>query len=161
MTPLELIPLADAKTYLKVDFTDEDTYIESLVKAAIEEIENATEQRLYDRSEVIETSKQTFVTPIYPINSITSIFQGGVELVEDTDYEVSGDWDKVFEFEDCENEEPKVITLDVGHTAGTCPESLKLACYNLIEYWFNNRGASDVPANVLSRISKYRRLTWI
>lgn len=158
MTPLDLISLIEAKDYLQVDFPDKDTLITSLIKSSIEQIEGATDRRLYERDEVITTNKEVYTTVVYPINSVVSIMEGTTELVLDTDYaEDDNTYARIFEFN---SEDVRTITLTVGYEAGECPESLKLACLNLIEYNYNNRGAADIPANVAQRISTFRRSPW-
>lgn len=158
MTPLDLITLAQAKEYLKVDFTDEDILITALIETAIEQVERATDQRLYQRSEVVNVNGDSSDIVLFPINSITSVKEGETVLVADVDYNTYyRTYARLFTFNDCED---RVITLDVGYAADACPATLRMACFNLIEYWFNNRGASDIPPNIDERISTFRRSPW-
>lgn len=71
MTPLDVISLADAKAYLKIDFNDEDSLIESIISAAVSLIEQCTQYRLYQRSEIVH-SDGTYNVQLfqYPLNSV-------------------------------------------------------------------------------------------
>jgi len=71
MGPLDVVTLAQAKIYLKVDFADDDTLIESIIGSAINYVEQATSYRLYTRTEY-KHSDATYDVDIfqYPITSV-------------------------------------------------------------------------------------------
>jgi uncharacterized phiE125 gp8 family phage protein len=72
----EPVSLADAKGHLRVDITDEDTYIAGLVTAVRENLE-----RMYTTAFITQTwdwyldafPASEFYLPIWPIQSVTSI----------------------------------------------------------------------------------------
>lgn len=71
MTPLDVITLSQAKSFLRVDFADDDTLIESIIGSAVNYVEQLTNYRLYRRSET-KHSDGTYNIDLfqYPINSI-------------------------------------------------------------------------------------------
>lgn len=71
MDALDVLSLEDAKSYLKVDFDDDNDLIESLIKAAVSMVEKSTEYRLYQRVELIKTSKIGYTAFQYPFNGAT------------------------------------------------------------------------------------------
>jgi hypothetical protein len=74
MAYLDIITLANAKTYLRIDdtLTDDDAQISRMVKASLSQIERITNHILFARSKsyVIEDSKVNVYD--YPINSTTT-----------------------------------------------------------------------------------------
>jgi len=153
MTALDFISLAEAKNWLRVDFTDEDSIITMLLKSAIETVEKHTGQRLYKREESINSTSEKEELYVSPINEIISVLD---EDDQPVDYVAVHGFNTTLTFEDCSN---KVIKLDVGYASG-CPESLKLACLNLLEYKYNNRSATDIPELIEEAIAPYRQYTW-
>ena len=156
-TALDFISLEEAKEFLRVDFADEDSLITSFIGSAVEQIEKATEERLYQRDEVIVTKQDIYTLLSYPVNQIKSVVdkygnavEFEAETIEDTLISLPCDQTK------------KIITVDVGYTeVNPAPKSLKEACLQLIEHKYNNRSASGaIPESILQTIAPYRRLTW-
>jgi len=71
MTPLDVLSVADAKAFLRVDFSDDDDLIEGLIFSAVALIEQKTQYRLYQRTE-IEHSDGTYNVDLFqqPLNSV-------------------------------------------------------------------------------------------
>lgn len=69
MTPLDVLSLADAKLFLKVDFSDDDDLITSLINGAVGLVESFTNYRLYQRSEIINLSRVEYEAFQFPLNS--------------------------------------------------------------------------------------------
>lgn len=55
MTPLDVVSLDEAKSFLKVDFDDEDNLITSLIYSAVSLVEQYTQYRLYNRDEIMHS----------------------------------------------------------------------------------------------------------
>ena len=69
----DIITVADLKAFLRVDHSDEDTYITALRQAAISTVEMMTDSRLGDVSAVGYMDHWHPVrVPIGPVQSITS-----------------------------------------------------------------------------------------
>jgi hypothetical protein len=71
MNALDVLSLQDAKDYLKVDFDEDNNIITSLIKAAVSMVEKSTEYRLYQRTELIKTSKIEYTAFQFPFNGAT------------------------------------------------------------------------------------------
>lgn len=82
MTPLNVISLADAKKFLKVEFPDDDALIESIISSAVSVIEGYTQYRLYQREEIMH-SDGTYNVDVfqYPLNATPT-----VETLDGTPY---------------------------------------------------------------------------
>lgn len=72
MTPLDVLSLADAKSFLKVDFSDDDQLITGLISSAIAVVERKTNYRLYNRQE-IDHSDGTYNVDLlqFPLNTVS------------------------------------------------------------------------------------------
>lgn len=72
LTPLNVISLEDAKLFLRVDFVDDDTLIESLIYSAVNLVEQKTQYRLYQRVE-LQYSDGTYNVDLFqtPLNSVS------------------------------------------------------------------------------------------
>lgn len=71
MTPLDVITVAEAKQFLRIDFADDDVLIESIIASAINYVEQMTNYRLYQRTEY-KHSDGTYNVDVfqYPVNSL-------------------------------------------------------------------------------------------
>jgi hypothetical protein len=92
MAYLDVISLAEAKTYLRVDdtLTDDDTQISRMIKSALSTIEKRTNVLVYARSK--NYLFQDYCVRVYdfPINSLTSPTDAEVENKSlHTNYEAS------------------------------------------------------------------------
>jgi hypothetical protein len=92
MAYLDVISLADAKNYLRVDdtLTDDDTQISRMIKSALSTIEKRTNVLVYARSK--NYLFQDYCVRVYdfPINALTSPTDAEVENKElHTNYEAS------------------------------------------------------------------------
>tara|TARA_R110000796_G_scaffold121328_3_gene235491 strand:+ start:586 stop:1062 length:477 start_codon:yes stop_codon:yes gene_type:complete len=108
MAYLDVITLAEAKTYLRVDdtLTDDDTQISRMIKSALSTIEKRTNILVYARSK--NYLFQDYCVSVYdfPINSVTLPLTDDVTIVEKTlytNYEAHKSTDKT-------------LTLNVGYT---------------------------------------------
>lgn len=72
MTPLDIISVADAKAFLRVDFSDDDTLITSLINSAFNMVEQKTNYRFYQRTER-QYSDGTYNVDLFqtPMNKVT------------------------------------------------------------------------------------------
>lgn len=105
MTYLDVLPLAEAKLYLRIDDTQNETDAEitSMIRSAFSYVERRTNVMLYDRDKRYLVEKGCVKVYDYPINSI----QNGVTATTQekslyTNYTVDSTLDK--------------ITLNVGYT---------------------------------------------
>lgn len=90
MAYIDVISLADAKAYLRVDFSDDDAQITRMIKSALSTIEKMTNVLVYARNK--SYLFQNYCTRVYdyPINSVVSTFDyTATEKELYTIYEVS------------------------------------------------------------------------
>lgn len=72
MNPLSVITLQQAKDFLKVDFSDDDGLITTMINSAVNLVEQKTQYRFYQRIEILG-SDGTYNVDLfqYPLNSVT------------------------------------------------------------------------------------------
>lgn len=145
MTALDVISLAAAKEYLRVDYPDQDGVITRNIKSAVALIEQYTDVYLYERPRTyallgcsleIYDSPLTFTAPVP-----TKTKQQVMSIIV---YGKSGD----------------TYTANIGYSnADDVPQNLVDACYKMITYLYENRDAYSVtlPADVQVLINQFRR----
>jgi uncharacterized phiE125 gp8 family phage protein len=164
------VPLADAKIFLRVDGTNEDSLIAGLIQAATDHVERTTRRTMIyttyrlkidtfpegpielPRSPAVDiTAGATYA---YDMPSIDYIDQSGssVSMLKNTEYEID-----LAENPPQLNLPPldywpltqagkaKAVTVDFvagyGPTAATVPALLKQAILLLVGHWYENREA--------------------
>jgi hypothetical protein len=182
MTPLDVVTLNQAKTFLRVDFEDDDDLITSLIEGAVGYVEQDTQYRLYQRSEIIYTSgKYCYSCFQFPLNAVTVVNQDSSDttvynaklyyesLRTNITWLTNGFlyWDSWNQFftnyyytvhNSCSA--TFILTLDVGYTdVSLIPNDLITAIKQIINYTYENRDMSkvDLPSNITMLLSKYRR----
>lgn len=169
----EPVSLADAKAHLRVDFTDDDSYISQLITAARKAIENYCHISLVEKTVTltIEAQEQLrsifqqpfqvremfneFELPYGPVRSVdmvTSIDSDGstiISCVFGTDYFLRG---KAFQtIRISNNFTNNILVYSVGYgtaqgvTPGPVPGDLWLAILNELAYRYESRGE---PQNI-------------
>lgn len=185
MSPLDVISLEDAKQFLRVDFSDDDDLITSLIYAAVGLVEQKTSYRLYRRNEVIyQTGKYTYTAFQYPINAVSIINQDSADTTVYTPklfyeslrtvicyYNGFWYWDSWQEFftnytytihnSNCVT---FILTLDVGYAnTADIPTDLITAIKQIIVFTYENRDVTtlDLPNNILMLLTNYIRFATI
>lgn len=174
MTPLDVISLADAKLFLKVDFDDDDTLITSLVYAAIGLVEQKTQYRLYQRIEN-EYSDGTYPVQLFqtPLNSVAvTTFDGAavpyatirrdpVRTVVCFDSYLYRGYSDEFNQYGASSLPLYTVKCDVGFAnVGDIPVTLLQASKTLISYMYENRdlATTDIPSNVMMELTPFIRM---
>lgn len=185
MSPLDVMSLANAKQYLRVDYMDEDDLITSLIYGAVGYVEQDTNYRLYQRNEVIYTTGKYYYTAFqFPLNGASVINQDSSDTNTYTAkyrYEtlrtIIG-WANGYTFHNAwyefftnyyytihaDRNVTFTLTLDVGYTDTTLiPTDLLTAIKQIISYTYENRDMSkvDLPSNITMLLQKYRRFATI
>lgn len=166
-TAVEPVAVDDAKVWMRVDYADDDTLIESMITAAREDIENELEIKLVDASVVayvnVKDSEDEYLQ--FPgalkdtiSNLVVNLLTKGSddeEQVLDTDYY----FDNGLSFSGTGKYK---IEYDVD--ASAIPETLKEAIKMLVAYRYNNRGDQEkqqgIPEDVMNKIYKYKQI-WL
>ena len=154
--------MTTAKAFLRVDGTDDDTLITSLIKAAREKGEELSRRAFITQTweQIVDAWPGDSCLKIFrpPLQSITSV----VYLDEDN---VEHAWTDFFTDD---RSEPGVVifnslpgdvllktgaitvTFDAGYgDAGSdVPERINQAILSLVAYWYENRESHDVPSEI-------------
>lgn len=85
-TPTEPVTLAEQKLWSKIDFTDEDTLITPMIKAARQAIEHFTNRALVPKtiSFSVQTPEQSEFTSVVQLYKVKLPYLKGAVITEDT-----------------------------------------------------------------------------
>ena len=151
----EPITTAEVKTWAKVENSDEDSLISSLITSCRREIESFTKcvlrPQVWRTKYIAETIKNRFYSPRITASSVVVTVDGDTI----TDYlfnEVTGCLRLNYDYS---NDELIVIEWTMA-TALSSLAPLKQALLDLITYRFYNRGLYDMPDNVKTILNMYR-----
>ena len=153
MAYLDVISLADAKNYLRVDddLTDDDVRISSMIKTALHTIEWRTNVLLYSRDKEYLVQDYCVSVYDYPINSlVTPTTAVAEEKTLYTNYTVSSSSDTK-------------LTLNVGYDLPADVPSVFIECaLEYIKYLYydseNNNGKSnEIPYYIQDMINQQKR----
>lgn len=170
---VEPVTLADMKEFMKVDLSDENDIITSMIKSARISIENycgiglTTKTYDYYFDEVSDVIK----LPLPPLQSVTTFVYNDLTYSET---EISSDYYKVFSFDRNEGEIIKLPTYtypsdipsyrafrvrfvngygdDATDVPSTIVEALKLT----VSHWFENRESQSLPPEAIRLIQQYK-----
>lgn len=149
MAYLDIIPLADAKVYLRIDdtLTEDDAQITRMIKGALSYIERTTNVMLYARDVIYNVSDNAVKVYDYPINS---------EVANVLDSEVKSLYTNY-------TSEESTITLNVGYAnVADIPQELIEVAYVLIKNMYyekeNNKTILDsIDSLTELTLSNYKR----
>ena len=149
MAYLDIIPLADAKVYLRIDdtLTEDDAQITRMIKGALSYIERSTNVMLYARDVIYNVSDNAVKVYDYPINS---------EVANVLDSEVKSLYTNY-------TSEESTITLNVGYVdVADIPQELIEVAYVLIKNMYyekeNNKTILDsIDSLTELTLSNYKR----
>lgn len=154
----EPVSTADMKSYLKVDYNDDDDEIDEMVVAARKFVEGYIGRKLGSQTLKATWTKYHKLTrlPYAPINSVTTVKtidqDTETTLTEDSDYYVlGGDVDKYLEFSSAGS-----TGLEVVYTAGytTIPDAIIKAIKRLVAKMYEFRGDDVEPIECMDAITK-------
>lgn len=167
LIPVEPITLVEAKTHMKVDFADEDTYITGLITQCRGLMETATGRSLVTKTviAIVRNERGDIELPYGPVRSITSVFdEDNTELILlDEDYELRGlDFLTVYSPLSTYTK----FTYTAGHTTANMPRGLKQALLELISYHYHHRGDNEVTAEDYNKrlhqlAAPFKRHSWL
>lgn len=174
----EPVSLAEAKTHLRLDTSDEDAFVDSLIAAARSHAEKATGRalihqvwRVYYDDLPTDGRLKVPLAPIASVDALT-VYDGDGDpiLIDAADYQVdsisfpgrvaflNGGVTPGRPFNGIELD----VTAGYGPDAGDIPADLRQAILALIAHWYEHREAvSDgaletVPIGYLALIKPYR-----
>lgn len=158
-TGSEIITTANAKDFIRVDTTADDTIIGEMIIEARIWTENYIAKDIVAKTRTYYTpfQKERFVLPFAPVASITSV------TVDDTaaDYEVKGLDNEIIELNELPAKEIKVSYT----TSGLDDSLLKQALLRLVSTFYDNRAefvvgqqVNEIPMGVKNILSGYKTM---
>ena len=172
----EPLSLAEAKSWLRVDGSDEDALIQSLISSARQAVEAATNRLLITQQWRVTLDAWPDggilllpLTPVSAVSRIRTLDANGVATdVSPTLYSLDGNADRARILLAGQLPPPAKafsgiwIDLAVGYGDATfVPEPIRLAMRRLIAFWFANRGddgarGADLPTSVAAMLAPFR-----
>ncbi len=182
----EPISLSEAKTHLRVENTDDDTFISALITAARETVETITRRALVTQTwdYILDDwpDGDTITLPLPPLQSVVSVTykdkDGNIQTFANSNYVVdtASEPGRLVLTDDANWPSDELypagaITVEftAGYGAATAvPQSLKQAMLLLIGHWYENREAvavtgaipKEMPLAVDALLWPYRMLRW-
>jgi len=181
ITGTDILSLTDAKSFLRVDHSDEDSLITSMIDVAVFKVQDYTGQVLNSVSSVEIYLKDwaNIQCPVSPLNSINSIKYFNPGNVEQTlaasNYWIEGansvqpciKFDGIMPSIKEERGNPIVIDCNVGYA--TAPPALVHAVRLLLAQYYDIREnfavgtivSNEMPNGIKSLISEYRNVYFV
>jgi uncharacterized phiE125 gp8 family phage protein len=154
----EPVTLADAKGWLKIDVTDDDTLLTDLITAARQDCENYLNISLVDRTVTawLQIGLDEIRLPYGPVNEVTSVTNSATgEAIEGytLKYEMFKALDPCSE----------VKTVYTAGFNGGLPKHFKIAVLSQLAYQYEHRGdeteqQSNLSPEVMRKLKPYRRV---
>jgi len=159
VTGSEIITLTEAKDYIRVDTTDDDTLITSIIKQARIYAENYMSRDIVakNRSLYLPYVEKRFLLPFSPIASISSVT---VEGIATTAYETFGLLDDIISLNSRPSKDVEVTYI----TEGMSDELLKGAVLQLVSTFYDNRSdfvtgnISEIPTTTKQILTSYKSM---
>lgn len=154
----EPVTLTEAKDFCKIDISNDDNLIVSLITAARQMCEAYTNIGFVEHSIVanINNMNGNILLPYGPIIDITQITDDDNNvLTVDDDYTLRGNDFKRLQYPEWDN-----LTVEYIGGYGTLPEILKTGLLNAIYFLYDNRsqGTDDIGPIAKMILKPYRRV---
>ena len=173
VTGSEIVSLTEAKNYARIETSDDDDIVTSMIISAREKCEAITNRDIVSKTRSVFIShlnvsgeygtlysrRTKYTIPYAPIASIQSVeTQASDGSLSDISYNSYGLDDKYIELSSASNKNIKIAYT----TAGLSNDDIKLAIKQLVATYYDNRSdfetgisISEVPTNVKNILSPY------
>ncbi|HEX4301542.1 MAG TPA: head-tail connector protein [Rhizomicrobium sp.] len=171
---LEPITLAEAKSHLKLDTTDDDALVTTIISAARARAEWHTGRALVTQSWTLwlDTWSQPLAIPLPPLQTVLSLTlyarDGTAHTVDPATYSADRAANRIVFAEPCTpptdlrpfNAVAVAFTAGYGDAATDVPAPLRQALLELIAFLYENRGEApaELPLDCLALLAPYRNL---
>ena len=156
----EPVTATEVKNYLKIDFTDDDTLIETIISGVREMAEQRTGLSLIPSTIVYfeDSDYDDEIRLPYPEhNAVTAVTQNGEDILSDCI--ITGETEKVVKL-------PYIYDgIKITYTTlGTCPAGVKLALLKAIADIYERRGntfegaIAELSENSVAMLTRYMKL---
>lgn len=151
--PTEIVSLADAKAWLRVDYDDDDTIIQAVIDECVSQAQEITQSSFYTRTikTIYDDTSAKFRLPYGPVQEITSVVNADGDALGYT-----------YEYEMMEvNGSPAIITYEAGYE--NLPAGILLALRKMILSNYDDRednvmgGVTEISNNSRKMLMRYRR----
>lgn len=160
-TGTEIVSVADAKAYMRVDTSDDDTLIGTMIEQARIWCENYIGKDIVAKSRqyYLEEVNNRFSIPFSPLDSISSVTVEG----SSADYDTYGLYDEIIELDQLPAQDIKVSYSTLGMDNGL----LQQAILQLVSTYYDNRadfivlqGVSfvKVPTEVTQILNSFKNM---
>lgn len=170
----EPVTLAEAKAWMKITFSDEDSIVTELITACRQQVEEYCNISLIERDVVAiaelnppnDRSRIEFRFPYGPlvqgepivVSKMKCDGSGYDVMVLDTDYYIIGDVDAILVVNT-----PGIYKVEYATGFDAIPALIKQGIKTEVANWYENRG--DVSGNGMSEMTKrkvqpYKQMTW-
>lgn len=159
-TGSEILAISEAKSFIRVDTSADDTIIGQMITQARIWCENYISRDIVakNRTLYLASVNDRFVLPFSPVASISSIT---VEGTATTDYETYGLDDTIVSLNMLPSKEVKVTYV----TSGLSDDLLKQAISQLVATYYDNRNdfvvgsaVNEVPTSVKNILSSHKNM---
>ena len=159
VTGSELVTVAEAKLFTRIDTSADDTLIDDMITQARVFIENYISRDVVakNRTYYVDQTNGLFDLPFAPIASVSSVTVEG----EAATYDILGLDDYSIELHGGPSKHVRVTYV----TAGINDSAIKQAILQLVSTLYDNRAdyvtgtiVSDVPSNVKSLLAGYKTM---
>ena len=154
----EPITSSEVKAWAKIENSDEDSLVSSLITSCRREVESYTKQVLNNQTwQTVypnDKAKTLFYSPRITVSAV-AVDVNGTALTETTNYVINKQLGRVKLLTQYSADEVITIEWDIVPTL-SAQAALKQATLDLITYRFYNRGASDMPLLVQQVLNQYR-----
>lgn len=154
----EPITSSEVKAWAKIENSDEDSLVSSLITSCRREVESFTKQVLNNQTwQTVypnDKAKTLFYSPRITVSAV-AVDVDGTALTETTDYILNKQLGRVKLLTQYSADEVITIEWDIVPTL-SAQAALKQATLDLITYRFYNRGTYDLPQNVRTVLDQYR-----
>lgn len=151
----EPLTTAQVKAWAKIENSDEDSLITSLITSCRREIESYTKNvlisQVWQTTYIADDGKIFFYSPRITATSVSVTVDGEVT----TDYVYNSNTGRLRLNSAYYGDEVIVIEWTVA-TVLSSLAPLKQSLLDLVTYRFFNRGATDIPALVMTVLNQYR-----
>lgn len=170
---VEPVTLSEMKDFMKVDLTDEEDMITSMIESARVSIEKycgiGLITKTYDY--YFDKAEDVIKIPLPPLQSVTTFVYNNLSY---TETEISSSNYKVFTFDNNKGEVVKLPSYTYvtavpdyrpfrirfvngfGDTASDVPDILKLALKLTVAHWFENRQSQEMPNEAKRLMQQYK-----
>lgn len=150
--PQLVVSLADVRRHLRIEHTDADDQLTSVMRVAVAQCEDVTGKAWYRRQVTslvgpVSVSRSLFVLPLAPVLSVQSVSIDGSALSGWTFDSEGGllQLDSAPSF-DSTRIDPVSVTYTVGPVNGVVPANIQQGILEVISlYWARQRGGSNLP----------------